>query len=218
MSDEDTPPGDDPQKPKRTARGSKSKRDDKSGARKKRENRSAPRTPAHARATHIPDDAPAAKSMHEIMEDAKRAAQKERIVEVMADKALTHVGAARECQVDRKTVWRWRKEDPAFEQACTQAYEDGTARLKDKASAIVMGDEPSTGSDHLLITVIRSRDPSWRDPKFAPPVNNGPAYGLGTAVINLDDPQNSDLENQVIRKMAARQAAAAKGEQKAPAR
>lgn len=161
-----------------------------------------------SRAPATPEDSPA-KTIRQLQEDAERASKKAQIVELMATEALSHLGAAKAVGVDRVTAWRWRKDDPAFAEACSQAYEDGVCVLKDHATKIALGKEKSTGSDHLLITVIRSRDPSWRDPKYAPPVNPGPKVGIGAVMLDLDG-DVTEAERAVILKLAQRQAAQAK--------
>lgn len=101
-------------------------------------------------------------------EGMRVAGMKARIVELMAEESLSPIGAAKKCGVDRATYWEWRRADPRFVEAMSQAYIDGTDRLKDLAV------ENAKGSDFLLLNVIKGRDASWRDPKYAAPVNNGP--------------------------------------------
>ena len=60
------------------------------------------------------------------------------------------------------TIARWRKEDPAFDEAVLTAYERSGDNLKLTAYLRAMKGT-SKGSDTLMMFLIKQRDPSFRE-------------------------------------------------------
>jgi hypothetical protein len=196
--------GEEPAKPKRKKRKGKGKKP----VRNRSDTNSPRNNTTRARATL--EGSKPTNPMDVFREDAEQALRKAELLEVMVERAVSAIGAGArmEPKVHRTTVWRWRRNDAEFNEACEQAYKDGTETLKDRASDLAMTCE-AKDAKQLLDLTIKGRDASWRDPKYLQP-NQGPR-SVGTASIDLDD--LTAEERDVLRKIAERQAA--KAERKA---
>lgn len=135
--------------------------------------------------------------------DAERELKKARILDLMAEAAMSVTGAAKEAEVSRQTVYRWCADDPTFARDCELAYQAGTDALKDEASRRAMA-----GSDQLLINAIKGRDASWRDTKVAPfslaQVMAQPANALSPDAVAVPISRLQPEELAALRKIAER--------------
>lgn len=146
----------------------------------------------------------------------KTEARKVAFLKHVATTGDTFAGACRKLKLSRSTYWEWRKNDPAFEEALDQAYKDGTEVLIQEAKRRAFKGwlEPvhyqgeRTGvvrkfDSTLLMFLIKQRDPSFRDPKYAIPVT--PPRLPGEVTLDLDKMPPALLEQ--LEKEAQRQAA-----------
>lgn len=101
--------------------------------------------------------------------------QREQFLDALRE-GFTLTSAAAAAGRDRRRFWELRVEDPAFNEAVLEAYGEGTEALIDEARrrAIEGWEERvyrASGlvgtvrkfSDSLLLRLLASRDPSWRE-------------------------------------------------------
>lgn len=200
-------------------KGKKAKPKKRRGVKKAARNRSSKKPPTAPLATRArardpdkrPEDLPS-------LDDLQRQVRIEVLLERLADEGEEITVAARACKIDRKTIWRWRKEIPWLDDALAEAYRVGTeslvevarSRAKDGWEEPVYQGGQLVGKkrvyDHnLLSMIIRKRDPSFRDPKWAVPVT--PPRNPGEISLDLDRIEDPALM-AALEKEARRQAQA----------
>lgn len=104
-------------------------------------------------------------------------------------------GAAEAAGIDRKTVYRWRKDDPTFEQECVDALDEATDGLEAEARrrAVEGVDEPLTFqgaifgqvrrySDQLLTLLLKANRPEKFREKSSMELT-----GAGGGPVKVDD-------------------------------
>lgn len=173
MTNGDNPEGEPERKPEKPKRSGKKSARNGSGKRRTKAAR-----PARAR---DPDKSAAGKvkSLTELQGEVKRTLLVERLAESGEEISV----AARALNIGRSTLWEWRRDIEGFEVDLADAYRVGTEFLAGvaRSRAVDGWEEPvfqqgkKIGTirkyDHnLLQFVMRKRDPSYRDPKYATPV------------------------------------------------
>ena len=117
---------------------------------------------------------------------------------------LTLEAAARACDIDRKTVYNWRKADPKFDRAVSSAQDVALDQLEGKAFEVAMNREgryyekdASLNRFFLLKGYRPQFKDAWRPEVDAPPMtitfNLPPREGMRTALL----PEHF-IEGQVV--------------------
>lgn len=131
------------------------------------------------------------------LEDLQRAVRIEQLLERLATEGEEITVAARACKIDRKTLWRWRRDIDGLDDQLAEAYREGTDSLVEVARCrgkdgwlepIYQGGEKvgekRLYDSSLLQMIIRKREPAFRDPKYAVPVT-APKLA-GEVTLDLD--------------------------------
>jgi hypothetical protein len=142
----------------------------------------------------------------------RKEAMKEEFIAIFRETANVKLAAAK-VGIDRKTVYRWRQEDPDFAAKWAEAEEDAndTLRAEIYRRAVSGWDEPvvSAGklvthvhkySDTLLIFLAKARMPEFRDKVD---VNGNLAVGAYKVIEQASsDPGTTALANELLTRLA----------------
>lgn len=125
-------------------------------------------------------------------------------------------GAAEAVGLDRKTVFRWRKDDPEFDQACSDALDEAADTLEAEAKrrAVEGVDEPLTFqgaifghvkrySDQLLTLLLKANRPEKFREKTSMELT-----GAGGGPVKVDDTSAAAKLAAILAAAEARKAAA----------
>jgi|ETNmetMinimDraft_4_1059912.scaffolds.fasta_scaffold09265_1 hypothetical protein len=84
-------------------------------------------------------------------------ATRDKFLKALADTGLVN-SACEIAGIDKKTAYNWRNSDEDFAAAWAEAIDKSTSLLEDEATRRAMDK-----SDNLLMFMLKSRDPKYRD-------------------------------------------------------